>query len=349
MKNAHRLSPHTIGPQAKKISRDELTEPPPNDIPAICEHMAAQGINSLSLEYEGGSLLYFENQNEVIHYGEAHEEINSTEHMSLLTQVHDSTIGHHTTPQARTSAERPVKDDLEDAIISETILIHDSLFQSLDAFEASFRKAEIMYEPLKASGGDIYFVRDFGDKTLVIVGDCTGHGLPGAMIAMSIMTLLKHHFKHCPEQLTREIYQFYELIDQTLEGGAQTDFDVEMGFILLNKKNNTLKYSGSGINLIIKTPDTTSILTSRKRFVIQKALIEHEVNLQEGDVLFLFTDGVTDQFDHAGRRRLGLTGIDSMIRSMKVDDTMDSFQTSFNTFRGSRAPLDDQTLLMLTI
>lgn len=320
-------------------------------IAMICEEMIQKDISNLTLDFENENFIYFHNFQSRIRFVEGHK----TEYTTLQRHVRDDLDGSIFLPEDSQS-HVPANDKvIEEKTApsnqrqSDASIIHHSLFQSIDQFKKSYSEAEIYFEPLVAPGGDFFWYKDYQYKSLAVVGDCTGHGMEGAMIAMSAMTLLKQLFRLPPTSLEESVYEYHTSFKGLMEEEQKGVFDLEVGMILLDKRTKELTYMGSGINLIIKNKDSVKEYASRKARITSKKQKSTKIKLEAGDQLFLCCDGIVDQFDKLDKSKLGRKKLMTIIKELPFPATKSQFIDSFNIFRGDTRPLDDQTMLLLTV
>ncbi len=231
----------------------------------------------------------------------------------------------------------------------ESAIICQSLFTPLSTFMEAFSKAELYFEPFKAPGGDFYWCKNYPYKTLAIVGDCTGHGTHGAMIAMSIMTLIKQHFRLLPNLLEKEILNIYEIISSLKESEDSGFLDCELGMILLDRRTNALEYAGSGVNMIMRRADDVEAFSTRKYRLLSGKQDIVKLQLEKDDEIYLFSDGIADQFNAKNTKKLGSKGVRELIKTLPKPPSSSDFKGKLDAFRGDTKSMDDQTLLMLTV
>lgn len=306
----------------------------------IVKLMKETGTTNLTFDFEDNRFIYFQRFGDQVKciQGNADEYI----HLQKLLKANAEA------PKLALNSDFKV--NAEDRVIDkESNLIHQSLFTPLSVFERTFEKASVFFEPYEAPGGDFYWCKNYTYKTIVIVGDCTGHGMQGAMIAMSVMTLLKQHFKLLPNVLEEEIRNIYKEIKAIKEYEDSGFLDCELGMIVLDKRSNELEYIGSGVNLIVKRDHTQEAYSSRKAWLITGKQKVTRLKLKKGDEIFLFSDGITDQFDKQDKSKLRSKGLYEIVRALPRKPSAKDFKEKMDAFRGSTRSLDDQTMLMLTL
>lgn len=228
--------------------------------------------------------------------------------------------------------------------------LHKSLFPSLDNLVTNFTNVEAYLQPYEDPGGDFLWYKNYDEgKCLVILGDCTGHGVQGAMIAMSVVTLLKQTFHNTPENLLDTVYQFYDSMANLLEDDNRGGFDSQMGFLLYDLDNHSVEYTGNGINMIHRCTDgSVHVHNTRYTQLFKRKLILHSIVLEQGDQMLIYTDGITDQYNSNNTRKLGRKNLRDIVYSLDHKDTLQDFLNKFDDFRGDVQQMDDQSMLIIT-
>jgi len=332
-----------------------------NQIEKICTRLIDEKIESLTLEFDDDNFIYFRRFNDLVRFVEGPitdyaylQQLVRNDLSGKIQRIKASTEDDSPSPQTKeirkvseiVEINKPEDDENDNN--KETRLIHNALFTPLNSFKKTFQNAELYFKPFEAPGGDFYWFKDYQYKSLVVVGDCTGHGMQGAMIAMSILTLLKQFFQLPPLGLKSAIADFYKQLKNIQEEESNGIFDAELGFVLMDKRTNQIDFIGSGINMIVKTGNESQLLSTRKSQLIKNKQESFSLKLKEGDNLFIFSDGISDQFDADDDRKLGNKKLFSLIEELG-DASAKSFTDAFNNFRGNTPAMDDQTMLILTI
>jgi serine phosphatase RsbU (regulator of sigma subunit) len=164
----------------------------------------------------------------------------------------------------------------------------------------------IFSKPKDIVSGDFYFVESQGDWTLAAVADCTGHGVPGAFVSLLCISLLNETINSKGDLKANEILQILRnqiitLLQQKEGfGESQDGMDISLALINKNKKevqwaganNPLLRYSSKEKTLLEYRPDKQPIGIYPK----MSDFTNHSIHLDSGDILYLFSDGYSDQF-----------------------------------------------------
>ncbi len=171
----------------------------------------------------------------------------------------------------------------------------------------------ILYEPRDIVSGDFYWVQPAGAATLLVVADCTGHGVPGAFMSLIGNDLLNQivieRGLHDPARILNELHA--GIVAALSQGDDQTAAGIEdgldAGVLWLDIAGRRARYAGArrplyharrGTLSEIKG-DLASVGGTRRR---ERRYVEHALALESGDMLYLTTDGFADQNDGDGKK-----------------------------------------------
>ncbi len=163
----------------------------------------------------------------------------------------------------------------------------------------------IYYRPKHIVSGDFYWFSERDDKYFIAAADCTGHGVPGALMSMIGLELIQ---KIINEMKVDDSDQVLLTMNRELEsaffkeesGKALIRDGIEMGICIIDKKTREMEFSGAFLPVYIVRDDKLIEIKGDKKNVVQSfAMVSFNrstFRLQEGDLLYLFSDGYADQF-----------------------------------------------------
>ncbi|MCQ2975952.1 MAG: SpoIIE family protein phosphatase, partial [Bacteroidales bacterium] len=180
----------------------------------------------------------------------------------------------------------------------------------------------IFFRPKDVVSGDFYWFNHVQiekdgeqiDKIFIAAVDCTGHGVPGAMLSMighnSLENIvLNQHIYHPNEILSAlHLAVHYALRQDTSESRDGMD----MSLCMIDLKNNILEYAGAKNALVYVTPDGNQekvkadsqciggLITSE---VPDKVFKNNVFDIVHGTTFYIFSDGFSDQFGHEKNRK----------------------------------------------
>lgn len=171
------------------------------------------------------------------------------------------------------------------------------------------KESFVIYKPLSIVSGDFYWFANVGTEVYVCCADCTGHGVPGAFLAMMCGTILNDIINSStvsPMQIVRELDSHMRSMLGKNEQIPLSD-TIDMSIISINKDTLLLRSCSARRPVIVVSDNEHIVIPFDKRSVgdcdckfLNRSFTEHTVQLKKDDCIYLFTDGVTDQFgsDH---------------------------------------------------
>lgn len=166
----------------------------------------------------------------------------------------------------------------------------------------------VFYQPKDVVSGDFYYVRDLGQRKVVAVADCTGHGVPAAFLSVLNITFLNEIFSYIdkftePEMVLELLkIKVVQTLSQTSDPNSSMD-GMDIGIVIADKETGTAKYAGAYIDLFILKAENFEVQTVKAdRHPIgwyhkEKPFSQTELKLDEDDVIYMFSDGYTDQIN----------------------------------------------------
>ncbi|MFK8036883.1 MAG: SpoIIE family protein phosphatase [Crocinitomicaceae bacterium] len=180
--------------------------------------------------------------------------------------------------------------------------IQAAILPSEKYLHQSLKEAFVLYLPKDIVAGDFYWTEQVGDTILFAVADCTGHGVPGAMVSVICNNALNDTIK------LKAITDPGEILDNTtdivLNQFEKSEEDVkdgmDIGICAFNRTTRTLKFAGANIPLwLVRNNELKEIKATRQpvgRFSKRRKFVTHEVSIQNNDMIYMSSDGYADQF-----------------------------------------------------
>lgn len=182
--------------------------------------------------------------------------------------------------------------------------IQNSFLPSEKDFDTHFREYFLMYEPKDIVAGDFYILEEAEDYIFFSVADCTGHGVPGAMVSIvcsnAIRKVLHEMNEYDPGKVlnhTRDI-----VIQQFERKGHTVNDGMDISFCRYDKKSKMLSWAGANNALLIIRNGSEEIeeIKPNKQpiggYISHAPFDTHHIQLNEGDQIYLTSDGYPDQF-----------------------------------------------------
>ena len=195
--------------------------------------------------------------------------------------------------------------------ISYALRIQNALLPPQKLVKQYLKNSFILYKPKDIVAGDFYWMEIINDKIFFAACDCTGHGVPGAMVSIV-----------CHNALNRAVREFglsqpAAILDKTteivIENFAKSEENIKDGMDIslcaYNIKTNQLEWSGANNSLwIIQNGNLLETKADKQPIGMNensKPFTNHLFTLNTGDTIYLFTDGFADQFGgETGEKKL---------------------------------------------
>jgi len=183
--------------------------------------------------------------------------------------------------------------------------IQQAILPTAEVINALFKDNFVIFRPKESIGGDFYYVKEVGNEIIFMCGDCTGHGVPGAMMSM-ISSNIIHNIIDTKKiivpslilnAMVREFRKAFrnEFSNITIQDG------LEVAICTYYKKEKKLQYAGAGRPIIIANQDGIKTIKSSSSGISGNVSENYdfelnEFDIEEGDQLYLYSDGIVDQF-----------------------------------------------------
>lgn len=236
--------------------------------------------------------------------------------------------------------------------------LQDAILPPVEKIRSVFKQAFILFQPKEIVAGDFYWMEEHDDKIFFAVCDCTGHGVPGAMVSLVGHNGLNRCIKEF--NLTEPgpiLDKLSELVEETF---SHTDNDVKDGMdislCVYDKRNNTLKWSGANNPIWLVRNGTFHEIKGDKqpigKFFSKKPFITHNVDIKGNDCLYLFSDGFADQFGGEKGKKFKYAQLRQVllsIHSQNMDEQLQKLNNVFQTWKGKLDQVDDVCVIGIKI
>ena len=269
----------------------------------------------------------------------------------------------------RVENERKMQDALKDIrkknkditdSIEYALHIQNAVLPSGDFISSLFDDYFIINKPHTIVSGDFYYFSKKEEKIVIAISDCTGHGVPGGFMTMLGITQLNEIYNHdqfCATNKALDIMrnQVIESLNQNISDyGSKDGMDMLLG--ILDTKTLKLEFSSANQTLLLKRNSVLNIYKGDKMPVgIYRRMnpyASQEIQLQKGDILYLFTDGIVDLFGGENDRRLYLKGLQEIILKVSNEGLANQGKMIENhllLWQGENKQTDDMLMIGLRI
>ena len=235
----------------------------------------------------------------------------------------------------------------------------------------------IIYKPKDIVAGDFYWVEtinsgeywvlsgenqslntQYSPLVLFAAADCTGHGVPGAMVSVVCNNALNRSVREYgltnPGEIldkTREIViQEFEKSDEEVKDGM----DIALCSLRFEVQSCELKYAGANNPLWVIKKGATELIEIKPnkqpigKYLVSQPFTTHTIELQKGDTIYIFSDGYADQFGGEKGKKFKLKSLKELILSVQYKDMFEQKQIIdkvFEDWKGNLDQIDDVCII----
>ncbi|WPC44150.1 SpoIIE family protein phosphatase [Clostridium sp. JS66] len=259
------------------------------------------------------------------------------------------------TQELRESNEK-IKDSIEYAKrLQESILPLNSEMKKV------FKDSFVIWKPRDIVGGDFFWLRQIDDVTILAVGDCTGHGVPGAFMTMTVNAILHNIVatvdKDDPSLILKELHTRLKETLNKSSNPESVDDGLDIAIFCINKKSNLL-YCSANLELYIKNGEEVRTFKPQTKGVgynyieLKENLCNENISIEKGDILIVTTDGFIHQNGGQKNYPFGKKRLYNMIQKCEVKD-LDSmkieFENTLQQYMNDEDQRDDITVFAFKI
>ena len=224
--------------------------------------------------------------------------------------------------------------------------LQNAILAREDEIKSFLPDSFLLYQPKDIVAGDFYFFEVTPQYIYYAAADCTGHGVPGAMVSVVCSNALSRCVKEFSLVKPGEILdKARELVIETFRKSGQNVKD-GMDISLMSIERNTGKIYWSGANNPLWYFDGTAMqeITADKQPIgaaeIMKPFTTHEINVSKNAWFFLFTDGYADQFGGPKGKKFKYKALQELMLSHVHESPAKIQSVLFNAFEAGRGELE---------
>lgn len=243
--------------------------------------------------------------------------------------------------------------------------IQDAMLPSQKDLAALPYECFVFYQPKDIVSGDFYWFNQAvqHDKKLlsVAIGDCTGHGVPGALMSIlgmsSIQEIYAQDALYSPHQILDQLRKKITLnLKQTGVLGEQKD-GMDLGLIHYYPEDRKLEFAGAHFPVwIVRNQSLIEIKGDRMPIGIhygkEKPFTSQTITLEEGDWIYLFTDGFADQMGGDLNKKYLSKNFKKFLLSiahLSTDQQKEAIEREFQTWKNDNDQIDDVLVFGLRV
>ncbi len=260
----------------------------------------------------------------------------------------------HTIQKQKKEIQKSQNDTLQNITVAQSI--QEKILPPKSLMKTTFKEHFIYYSPRDIVSGDFYWVTQKQNAVYFATADCTGHGVPGALMSVLSKQLLdeiaqEHAFEKPSDILNALHLRLVERLKQKDKKNSQDGLDLFLGCYYPKEKR--LEFAGAkrsafvlrktGINEKLKTT-LRSVGGTSKFDAKAKAFETFTLSINSGDTLIMYTDGITDQFGGLDRKKFGTSRFKTILESYAQKNLIDlkfDIKKQFDAWRNNEKQTDD--------
>jgi serine phosphatase RsbU (regulator of sigma subunit) len=230
--------------------------------------------------------------------------------------------------------------------------IQSSLFREKAALNKLFGKTFIFNQPRELLSGDFYWFTQKNDHKILVVADCTGHGVPGALLTMLGHSLLDEIVGVKGETLPSRILNgLCQGIMNAFLREDELEYGMDITVLSAKEGSSEMRFSGISNGLyhcrkgnVKRLPVTPKSIGPE---LTMNDLRDQTINVERGDCFFLLSDGYEDQFN-ANRvkpEKFNVKRLENLLSKISLEENFSAsdriLKTEIENWRGTREQIDD--------
>ncbi len=240
-------------------------------------------------------------------------------------------------------------------------LIQTSLLPRRKVLEKYFSENFLLYLPKNIVSGDFYWFVYKGNRLYFAVGDCTGHGVPGALMSILGLSFLNEIISSREQlQANRILNLLREMVMKALHQTgdiSETKDGMDIALCIYDSEKKILQYAGANNPLYLIRGDV-AIAYKPDRMPIgisgleEKPFSNQYLDVKKGDMLYLFTDGYVDQFGGPHRKKFKYDPFKALLISIAnypAGKQQELLYETFTRWKGDLIQVDDVLVMGVRI
>jgi phosphoserine phosphatase RsbU/P len=217
----------------------------------------------------------------------------------------------------------------------------------------------IFFKPRDIVSGDFYWAKESDGNIIIIVADCTGHGVPGAFMSMSGVAFLNEIIMRENIIIPSKILdRLREMIIQSLGQNYESELKdgMDMAVISINNSQNIIQFAGAQNPIyLVRNHELIKLNYDKMPVSIHPRMDDftnHIIDIKKNDQIYLFSDGYADQFGGPEDKKFKYKPFKQLLlknadKSMKEQRNI--LEMVFNEWKGDQDQTDDVLIIGIKI
>lgn len=249
--------------------------------------------------------------------------------------------------------------------IDDSINYAQNLQHSIISNESKLKKhwnaAFLLFMPRDKVSGDFFWLHKRGDDLYMAVADCTGHGVPGALLSivgyLLLDKILSEDAHESPTQILEKLHAaIVKSLDQENNGRNHDGMDIAI--LKLNTISHELCFASAHRPLyVVRNNELIEYKGARRpigglQVKYNKPFETQIISLQKGDYVYACSDGYADQMGGPHRKKMMTGNLKKLlveINSLGIEAQRERLESAFIEYKGQQEQTDDVLILGLAI
>lgn len=239
-------------------------------------------------------------------------------------------------------------------------IVQSNFFKEKSSLKTLFPESFIFNQPKDYLSGDFYWFGHVNNHKIIAVADCTGHGVPGALLSILGHNVLDAIVNVQGNVLPSKIlFELNKAIVSAFSNHTQVEYGIDITVVSIKDGSNELMFSGitnglysfsNGSVVHHKVTSKTIGLT-----ISEQDLADQTITLKKGDCFYLLSDGYCDQFGGKSDKieKYNLKQMEALLNRISVSEnfsqTESELTNDFNSWKGAKEQTDDVLVLGVKI
>lgn len=239
--------------------------------------------------------------------------------------------------------------------------LQNAILPPRSVVEATLTQHFILYMPKDIVSGDFYWVSHHETKFMVAAVDCTGHGVPGALLSVVGHNALHQTVNELGiTQPSNVLDSMNTIIKNILHQDKDSDIKdgMDMALCTFNKETMMLEYAGANNPLYIVSDKTLNIIKPSRLTVgsVEETVVEppknNSIQLKKGDCFYIFSDGYADQFGGPNNKKFKSSRLQELLIEINDKPMQEQRQLvcdAFIQWKGNYEQVDDVLVIGIRV
>ena len=239
--------------------------------------------------------------------------------------------------------------------------IQDAMLPSQKIVNEYFKDNFIFYQPKDIISGDFYWALRKDDKLYIAAADCTGHGVPGALMSMIGVTFLRQiinemNITHTAEILNHLHSMVLSALNEDVNFRNSQD-GMDVALLKIDLSNKKAQFSGAVRPLYVATSTGFEIIKGDRFSIggiktLEESFSSVEIDWLKGTSFYLFSDGLADQFGQQSCKKFKVKKLQDLLTDLNHQPMQEQYRCIselFNDWKGNLEQTDDVLLIGIKV